>query len=74
MSSLHHSTHWLKCSHQIAQNGYDYRMACDIIKKMKDGRLKIRVYGNRVWGGNNSRIRYVNPWRVSVRETLLINQ
>ena len=67
MSKLHKSTHWLSCRHQIARNGYDYQMPCDIIKTMPDGRLKILVYGYRVWGGDNTRIRYVQPDRVSIR-------
>ena len=67
MPKLHNSTHWLKCRQQICANGYDYHMACNILKKMPDGRLKVEVFGNRCWGGSRSRIRYVWPHRVVKR-------
>lgn len=65
---LHPSTHWLRCRHVIGSAEYTYSMPCDVIKEMPGMRLKIRVYGNRCWGGNRSRIRYVPRSRVRSRE------
>ena len=65
---LHPSSHWLQCGHYIGGNGFDYSMPCDVLKDMPGGRVKIRVYGNRYWGGSSARIRYVSKWRVRVRK------
>lgn len=64
---LHESTHWLKCRHQICRNGFNYLMPCNILKNMPGGRLKVEVFGNRAWGGNNRKIRYVSKWKVAIR-------
>jgi len=69
--ALHPSTHWLTCRHQICRNGFDYQMPCDVLKEMPGGRVKVRVYGNRYWGGSRSRIRYVSKYRVKERKSLL---
>ena len=65
---LRDSTHWLRCRHQICRNGYDYLMPCNILNVMSSGRLKIEVFGNRAWGGNSRRIRYVPSYRVTIRK------
>ena len=61
---LHNSTHLLKCTHRIGRNGYEYHMACNILKDMGDGRFKIEVFGDRAWGGDKKRIRYVDKHRL----------
>lgn len=66
--SLHESTHWLKCRHQIGRNGYDYYMPCNVLKNMSGGKLKIEVFGFMAKGGNGRRIRYVYKYRVRIRE------
>jgi len=63
--------HVLWCRHAIGKNGRDYEMRCEILKTMPDGRLKIRVFGERYWWDRRhvSRIRYVDSNRVSVNPT-----
>jgi len=39
-------------------------MYCDIIKQMPDGRLKIKVYGERHRSADGEKIRYVNAGKV----------
>jgi len=64
----HIPTHFLFCSHAIGAYNRAYSMYCDIIKVMKNDRLKVRVYGDHFWPGHfdKSYIRYVKAWRVSV--------
>jgi len=64
----HIPTHFLFCRHAVGETGKSYSMYCDIIKKMKNDRLKIRVYGSRFWPGKfgKSYIRYVDSSRVSI--------
>jgi len=59
-------THFLSCVHAIGKNRYYYFMPCDILKCMKDGRVKIRVFGDRYWKRDRekSRIRYVERNRI----------
>lgn len=55
----------LRCQHCIGLSCYNYLMYCNILKKMPDGRLKVKVFGNRYWGGyEQSRIRYVEENKV----------
>ena len=54
----------LKCAHQIGRNRQEYLMECDVLKRMPNGRLKIRVYGDRFWKRDKQRIRYVESTRV----------
>lgn len=63
--ALHDSTHWLKCRHNYTGR---YYMACDVLRKTKSGKLKVRVYGRLYWGGDKESIRYVEPFRVLKRE------
>jgi len=53
-------THYLKCRHCNGTNSCsDYYMKCLIIKDMPNGRKKIIVFGNMMWGGEDKKIRYV---------------
>lgn len=66
-SSYDEARHLLACRHQICRNGRDYYMRCDILKVMPDGRLKVRVWGDRYWKSEKNRIRYVEASRVYKR-------
>lgn len=59
----------LRCRHCIGPNCKDYVMPCHVIKSMGDGRVKVRVFGDRNWKGHDekSRIRYVAAHRVKLR-------
>jgi len=61
------ATHGLECRHAIGSHGMTYYMRCHILKTMPDGRLKLRVYGDRYWKdkGHVVKIRYVDARRVS---------
>jgi hypothetical protein len=71
------ATHALLCRHQICRNGWDYEMACLILGITKSGKYKILVFGDRYWGGNSKRIRYVPEYRLvrfpKLRENEKIN-
>lgn len=57
---------YLRCTHSYnRKSSTSYLMYCDVLKIMPDGRLKIRVYGERWRHTEGSRIRYVSPFRVS---------
>lgn len=43
-------------------------MYCDVIKEMPDGRVKIKVYGDRYWHTNNFKYRYVEKRKISKYE------
>lgn len=60
------ATHLLLCRHAIGPNGKDYQMRCHVLKAMPDGRLKLRVYGERYWKNTSHivKVRYVEPERV----------
>lgn len=63
-------THYLNCLHSLnSRSQIEYQMFCNILKTMPDGRLKIEVFGYRYFyrtsSINNSRIRYVDDWRVT---------
>jgi len=55
----------LKCRHCCngkKQPPHYYKMKCNLIKEMSDGRVKVKVFGNRNWRDTedkSSRIRYV---------------
>lgn len=61
----------LKCRQCIGEGHcYYYTMKCKILKLMGDGRVKIRVYGDRYWDreetNDKSYIRYVDINRVKI--------
>lgn len=57
----------LECFHVLGSNRKRYFMPCDILKTMNDGRLKLKVYGDRYWSHSKDKtaIRYVQSCRVS---------
>ncbi|MDI5832572.1 hypothetical protein OCF84_21370 (plasmid) [Shewanella xiamenensis] len=61
------ATHLLLCRHAVGSNGKDYQMRCHILKRMSDGRLKLRVYGYLFWNHSPHivKVRYVESWRVT---------
>ena len=55
----------LKCTHALnSVSEIRYLMYCDIIKQMPDGRLKIKVYGERRRSADGEKIRYVDAGKV----------
>ena len=57
--------HLLKCTHALnSVSEIRYLMYCDIIKQMPDGRLKIKVYGERHRSADGEKIRYVDAGKV----------
>ena len=62
-------THKLSCSHAIGTHRMNYTMDCIPLKEMPDGRLKVLVFGDRYWKGNDDKkkIRYVKSHRVSAK-------
>nr|DAP27145.1 MAG TPA: hypothetical protein [Caudoviricetes sp.] len=61
--------HVLKCKHCVgSKNCKRYAMYCDVIKEMPDGRVKIKVYGDRYWHTNNFKYRYVEKRKISKYE------
>ena len=63
----HIPTHFLSCRHAIGGSGKRYSMYCDVLKIMKNDRLKVRVYGDHFWPGHFDKtyIRYVDTFRVT---------
>ncbi len=63
-------THWLLCSHCVGRGRSYYHMPCLVLKAMDDGRVKIKVFGDRDWKDtyHKERIRYVQANRVTARE------
>ena len=61
------ATHYLRCHQCQSRSRITYHMHCHVLKDMGDGRVKIRVFGNRNWNYDldTSRIRYVDKSRVS---------
>lgn len=58
--------HLLKCTHSLnSKSKIDYLMYCDVLKEMPDGRLKIKVYGERYPSIAGEKIRYVDVGRVA---------
>jgi len=66
-SGLDAATHLLLCSHCIGSSTTYYKMRCVVLGKTKNGKIKIRVFGERNWAGRDhvSRIRYVDSWRLT---------
>lgn len=57
--------HLLKCTHSLnSKSKIHYLMYCDVIKDMPDGRLKIKVYGERHLSVDGEKIRYVDARKV----------
>lgn len=56
--------HLLKCVHFYGRGRYDYLMPCHVLKTMPNQRLKVRVFGNRFFKDDTSRVRYVESYRV----------
>lgn len=60
----------LRCSHNLGGTERPYNMNCDIVRPMADGRLKIKVYGERYWRDRYDKVsyRYVEPGRISPKK------
>ena len=59
------ATHLLQCSHCFGRSRKKYLMKCIVIKEMPDTlRLKVLVFGDLFWGGEQQKIRYINKHRV----------
>ena len=60
------ATHYLECRHCIGNSCKIYYMDCVILNEMKDGRLKVLVFGDRYWKDTKhiQKIRYVEAWKV----------
>ena len=57
--------HYFTCEHSLNSRSKIYfLMHCNILKKMPDGRLKIKVFGYRWSHPNGEKIRYVDDFRV----------
>lgn len=64
------ATHELSCRHSLnSRSGYDYSMPCIVKKIVRNGWLKILLFGERAQKDayHKSRIRYVKASRVSER-------
>lgn len=70
METIKDATHYLKCRHAIGGHGFNYGMDCLILKDMKDGRVKILVFGDRYWKNKDhiKRIRYVSKRRIRIKK------
>lgn len=66
MLTSENATHLLECYH-CCRWVKRYHMRCHILKEMPDGRLKLKVFGDRNWRDmeHKSRIRYVPAHRVT---------
>lgn len=60
------ATHKLICSHCIGRSTRYYYMDCIPVKAMKNGKVKIIVFGDRYWKGKGGikRYRYVERNRI----------
>jgi hypothetical protein len=57
--------HFLKCTHSLnSKSKIHYLMYCNVLKAMPDGRLKIKVYGERYRSIAGEKIRYVDADQV----------
>lgn len=65
--SASNATHLLQCRHSFGRGNTYYKMRCHVLKTMPDGRLKVRVYGNRYWKDTDHivNVRYVESSRVT---------
>ena len=58
-------THYLTCIHTLNSHSHiDFLMYCNILKKMPNGRLKIRMFGYRWSNVKGEKIRYIDSCRV----------
>lgn len=64
-------THYLECSHCFGPHRRRYWMKCHALGLTKGGKMKVQVYGRLYWGGEESRIRYVDPVSVSPKENFI---
>lgn len=60
------ATHNLICRHCYGRNYLEYYMPCIVLKTMQNQRLKILVFGDRMYNNTDDkkRIRYVDYYRV----------
>lgn len=60
------TTHTLICRHCVGRTVKHYRMPCVLLKIMPDGRMKVRVFGDRYWKDtlHISHVRYVDANKV----------
>lgn len=58
------ATHGLKCAHSLGGNTKVYYMFCIPLEMTRTRKQKVIVFGNLFWGGDNHRIRYVDPGRI----------
>lgn len=57
--------YYLTCVHSLnSRSKIDFLMHCNILKTMPDGRLKIKVFGERYKHPHGEKIRYVDAYRV----------
>ncbi|NBH76365.1 hypothetical protein D3Z29_10885 [Rodentibacter pneumotropicus] len=60
-----HGEYYLKCVHSLnSLSQIDFLMHCNVLKKMPDGRLKIKVFGYRWSHSIGKKIRYVDSFRI----------
>lgn len=66
-ASVGDSTHFLHCTHVIGRSTKHYLMRCILLGKMKSGKCKVLVFGerNRANAQDKRRIRYVGGWRLT---------
>lgn len=64
---VENANHLLNCTHRVGKSGTIFQMKAELLKTMPDGRVKIRVYGDRFWNNSEhkSRIRYVEASRIA---------
>ena len=61
--------HVLRCCHCIGRNRTYYLMYCDVVKEMPNGKVKLKVYGNRYWRTDGFKYRYVEKRKISEYKT-----
>ena len=75
--------HLLECTHSFnSKSKKHYLMYCDVLKKMPNARLKIRVYGRLYNSIQGERVRYVDAdqvcsadkWNISKNEEKAFNE
>lgn len=65
--SIENADYLLACTHAVGKNRSEYHMKCCWIRKMKSGKIKVVVFGNRDWSGFDhvKNFRYVDKSRLS---------
>ena len=63
------ATHLLKCKHCIGSRCNDYLMEAIILGHLKNGKVKVLVFGDRNWKGrdNVKKIRYVDAIKLKLK-------